>query len=121
MIKTDNNRRARKQERVRKKIKGTPEKPRLSVFRSLSKIYLQVIDDVNGVTLASASSLSTEIAEELKNTKTKLAQSKLVGKLLGKVALEKGIETVVFDRNGYGYHGRIKSAADGARESGLKF
>ena len=121
MIKKDNKRRLRKQERVRKRIKGTPEKPRLSVFRSLSKIYLQVIDDVNGVTLASASSLSKEIAEELKNTKTKVAQSKIVGKFLGKVALGKGIETVVFDRNGYGYHGRIKSAAEGAREAGLKF
>lgn len=121
MIKKEYNTRKRKQERVRKKIKGTPEKPRLSVFRSLNRIYLQVIDDVNGVTLASASSLTKEIAEEIKSTKTKVAQSKIVGKHLGKIAIEKGIETVVFDRNGFGYHGRIQSVADGAREAGLKF
>ena len=121
MIKKDYNRRARKQVRVRKKIFGTPERPRLSVFRSLSQIYLQVIDDVNKVTLVSASSISKEIAEQVKNTKTKIAKSKLVGNLAGKLALEKGITTVVFDRGGYEYHGRIKSVADGAREAGLKF
>jgi len=121
MIKKDYNRRARKKIRVRKKILGTPERPRLSVFRSLSKIYLQVIDDVNKITLVSASSLTKEIKDEIKNTKTKIAQGKLVGKYLGKLALEKGITTVVFDRNGYEYHGRIQSVADGAREAGLKF
>ncbi|MFH0734252.1 MAG: 50S ribosomal protein L18 [bacterium] len=121
MIKKDYNRRARKQVRVRKKIFGTPERPRLSVFRSLNQIYLQIIDDVNRVTLASASSVSKEIVEEIKITKTKIAKSKLVGKLVGKIALEKGITTVVFDRSGYEYHGRIQSVADGAREAGLKF
>ncbi len=104
--------------RVRKKIQGSAEKPRLSVFRSNKAIYAQVIDDLQGTTLANASSQPKDIGEQ-KITKTEAA--KLVGKLIAERAIEKGIETVVFDRNGYLYHGRIKSLAEGAREGGLKF
>jgi len=121
MIKRINNSRLRSKIRTRKKIFGTPEKPRLSVYRSLNNIYGQVIDDTNGRTLASASSLSKEIAEELKSAKGKAAKSKLVGILVAKKALEQNISTVVFDRNGYRYHGRVQAFADGAREGGLKF
>ncbi|MDD2195779.1 MAG: 50S ribosomal protein L18 [Bacteroidales bacterium] len=105
--------------RLRKRISGTPEKPRLSVFRSNKQISVQVIDDVNAVTLASASSRVKEIAEQAKITKTE--QARLVGKLAAKNAMDKGITTVVFDRNGYLYHGRVKELADAAREGGLKF
>ena len=105
--------------RLRKRISGTPEKPRMSVFRSNKQISVQVIDDVNGVTLASASSRVKEIAEQAKITKTE--QARLVGKLAAQNAMEKGITTVVFDRNGYLYHGRVKALAEAAREGGLKF
>ena len=105
--------------RLRKRISGTPEKPRLSVFRSNKQISVQVIDDVNAVTLASASSRVKEIAEQAKITKTE--QARLVGKLAAKNAMDKGITTVVFDRNGYLYHGRVKELADAAREGGLNF
>jgi large subunit ribosomal protein L18 len=121
MFKTDNKRREKIKVRVRKKIFGTPEKPRLSVYRSLSQIYVQIIDDTKGVTLASASSLSKEISEQIKSTKGKVEKSKLVGNLIGKIALENKINEVVFDRNGFRYHGRIKALADAAREVGLKF
>lgn len=105
--------------RIRKKFAGTPERPRMTVFRSNKQIYVQVIDDTNGVTLASASSRVKDIAEQAKITK--IEQARLVGKLAAKSAIEKGIETVVFDRNGYLYHGRVKALADAAREGGLKF
>lgn len=105
--------------RLRKRISGTPEKPRLSVFRSNKQISVQVIDDVNAVTLASASSRVKEIAEQAKITKTE--QARLVGKLAAKNAMDKGVTTVVFDRNGYLYHGRVKELAEAAREGGLKF
>jgi len=105
--------------RLRKRISGTPEKPRMSVYRSNKQISVQVIDDVNGVTLASATSRVKEIAEQAKITKTE--QARLVGKLAAKAAMEKGVTTVVFDRNGYLYHGRVKALADAAREGGLKF
>ncbi|RME70830.1 MAG: 50S ribosomal protein L18 [Chloroflexi bacterium] len=114
--------RKRRHLRVRKRISGTPERPRLNVFRSLSHIYAQVIDDTAGVTLASASTLDPAIrdsAEAKGKTKTELA--KLVGELVAKRALEAGIQTVVFDRGGYKYHGRVKALADAAREAGLKF
>lgn len=104
--------------RIRKRIKGTPEKPRISVYRSNKQIYAQAIDDVNGVTLASASSREKEIASV---TAKKSALAVMVGKRLAAVCKEKGIENVVFDRSGYQYHGRVKSLADGAREGGLKF
>ena len=104
--------------RIRKRIKGTPEKPRLSVFRSNKQIYAQAIDDVNGVTLASACSREKEIASAT-GKKSELAA--LVGKRIAAACREKGIENVIFDRSGYQYHGRVKSLADGAREGGLKF
>jgi len=105
--------------RIRKRIKGTAEKPRLSVFRSNTQIYVQAIDDVNRVTLASASSKEKEIASATGKKKGEVAA--LVGKHFAAVCKEKGIESVVFDRSGYQYHGRVKSLADGAREGGLKF
>jgi len=105
--------------RIRKKIHGTAERPRLSVFRSNKQISVQVIDDDKGVTLAAATSRTKEIAEQAKITKTE--QARLVGKLAAQKALEKGITQVVFDRSGYLYHGRVKALADAAREGGLKF
>lgn len=105
--------------RIRKKVNGTVEKPRLSVFRSNKQIYVQAVDDVNGVTLVAASSKEKEIAE--KAGINKVEQAKLVGQLIASKCKEKGIESVVFDRGGYMYHGRVKSLADGAREGGLKF
>jgi len=111
-------RRERIKRRIRKDISGTAEKPRMSVFRSNAQIYVQFIDDLTGKTLVSASSQCKEIAQQ-KITKTE--QARLVGKLAAQRALEKGVVTVVFDRNGYLYHGRVKSLADAAREGGLKF
>lgn len=108
-------RREKIKKRIRKSIIGTSEKPRLSVFRSNKEIYAQIIDDDNHVTLVSASSLNAKA----KGTKTEVAQS--VGKEIAEKAQKAGIETVVFDRNGYLYHGRVKSLADAAREGGLKF
>ena len=104
-------------ERVRKKISGTPEMPRLCVYRSLNHIYTQVIDDVAGVTLVSASSLDKAIDGYGGN----IAAATAVGKLVAERALAKGIDTVVFDRGGYLYHGRVQALAEGAREGGLKF
>jgi large subunit ribosomal protein L18 len=105
--------------RIRKRIHGTAERPRLSVFRSNKQISAQVIDDDKGVTLAAATSRTKEIAEQAKITKTE--QARLVGKLAAQKALEKGITQVIFDRSGYLYHGRVKALADAAREGGLKF
>jgi large subunit ribosomal protein L18 len=110
-------RRFRIRKRIRKVVKGTAERPRMSVFRSNKSIYVQLIDDLKGVTLAAASSTAPEVAAE-KATKTE--QAKKVGKLIAQKAIEAGITTVVFDRNGYLYHGRVKSLADSAREAGLK-
>ena len=117
MIKRPNTnaQRLKRHKRVRAKISGTPEMPRLNVFRSEANIYAQVIDDVNGVTLASASSLDKAIEGYGGNIAT------AVGKLVAERAKAKGIETVVFDRGGYLYHGRVKALAEGAREGGLKF
>jgi len=103
---------------IRKKIAGTAQKPRLSVFRSNSEIYAQLIDDDNRVTLAAASSKDKDIAAQ-KGTKTE--KSKLVGEAIARKAKDLGLETVVFDRGGYLYHGRVKAVADGAREGGLQF
>ncbi len=111
-------RRAKIKMRVRKKISGTAETPRLSVFRSNKQISVQVIDDVNKKTIVSASSLLKEICEQ-KAKKTEIA--KMVGKLVAERAIEAGIKAVVFDRNGYLFHGRVKALADAAREGGLKF
>ena len=113
-------RRKRRHARVRKKVSGTPTRPRLCVFRSLKHIYAQIIDDTAGRTLASASTLDPEIRDEAK-LKNKTEAAKLIGALIGKRALKKGITQVVFDRGGYKYHGRVKALADGAREAGLKF
>ena len=119
MIKRPNTnaQRLKRHKRVRAKISGTPEMPRLNVFRSEANIYAQVIDDVNGVTLASASSLDKAIEGYGGN----VAAATAVGKLVAERAKAKGIETVVFDRGGYLDHGRVKALADGAREGGLKF
>ncbi|MDR1865040.1 MAG: 50S ribosomal protein L18 [Bacteroidales bacterium] len=111
-------RRERIKKRIRKVVSGTADKPRMSVFRSNNQIYVQLIDDVAGITLLSASSRCKEVAGHQGN---KTEQAKLVGKLVAERSLAKGIAQVVFDRNGYLYHGRVKSLADAAREGGLKF
>ena len=103
--------------RVRGKISGTPERPRLNVFRSNANIYAQIIDDVNGVTLVSANTLEKEFEGATGNKEA----AKKVGMILAERAKEKGIEVVVFDRGGYVYHGRVAALAEGAREAGLKF
>lgn len=118
ITKPDSNKaRLKRHARVRSKISGTPECPRLDVFRSAKHIYVQIIDDVNGVTLASASSVEKDFGAYGGNKEA----AKKVGELVAKRALEKGIENVVFDRGGYIYHGRVKELAEGAREGGLKF
>jgi large subunit ribosomal protein L18 len=104
--------------KIRKKVSGTAEAPRLAVFRSNAEIYAQVIDDINGKTLFAASSLEKAFTKEKAN-KTELA--KIVGKAVGERALQGGISNVKFDRSGYLYHGRVKAVAEGAREAGLKF
>lgn len=103
---------------IRKKLVGTAQKPRLSVFRSNAEIYVQLIDDVNGNTLAAASSRDKDIAAQ---KAPKSEKSKMVGSAIARKAVELGLETVVFDRGGNLYHGRVKAVADGAREAGLKF
>ncbi len=116
--KIDSNKaRLKRHRRVRAKISGTPERPRLNVFRSTKHIYAQIIDDVNGVTLAAASSLDKGFEGSGGNTEG----ARAVGEMIAKNALAKGISEVVFDRGGYLYHGRVKELAEGARESGLKF
>ncbi|MEM9884278.1 MAG: 50S ribosomal protein L18 [Bacteroidota bacterium] len=116
MKKTKKQARKRIHLRIRKKVKGTADRPRLSVFRSNRDIYCQAIDDVNGITLASASSKDTDLGEATNKTE----QAKAVGKAMAERALSKNINNVVFDRSGYLYHGRVKALADGAREGGLK-
>ena len=106
--------------RVRKDLSGTPEKPRMAVFRSNKNIFVQIIDDVAGKTLAAASTLDKDIKAEYPNGGNKEA-ARAVGEAIAKKALEKGIETVAFDRGGFLYHGRVKELADGAREAGLRF
>ncbi len=122
MVRIEEKRLARKRRhfRVRKKIHGTAQRPRLSVYRSLRHIYAQLIDDIAGQTLVSASTQEPSLREQLPVTMNKEAAQR-VGELLAKRALEKGIESVVFDRGGYIYHGRVKALAEGARENGLKF
>ncbi|HOM02990.1 MAG TPA: 50S ribosomal protein L18 [Acetivibrio sp.] len=112
--------RVRKHARVRKKVFGTPERPRLNVYRSLTNIYAQVIDDTAGRTLVSASSLDKDIKSKLDYCGNKEA-AKEVGKLVAQRALASGIKRVVFDRGGYIYHGRVKELAEAAREAGLEF
>ncbi|MDE6672335.1 MAG: 50S ribosomal protein L18 [Ruminococcus sp.] len=112
-----NKARLKRHRRVRAKISGTAERPRLNVFRSSKHIYAQLIDDVNGVTLASASSMDKGFEGNGGN----IEAARKVGEMIAKNAIEKGITEVVFDRGGYLYHGRVKELADGARENGLKF
>lgn len=111
-------RRNRIRRRARAKIRGTAERPRLSVFRSNKQIYAQIIDDDNGQTLASCSSRIKDLSLQ---PLSKIEQSSQVGKKLAELAKEKGIDAVIFDRGGYKYHGRVKALADGAREGGLRF
>ena len=121
IIKNNRQRRDKIKFTIRKKIYGTSDKPRFSVYRSLNHIYGQIIDDTKSLTLVSCSSKSKELQNELATTKSKIEKSAIVGKALAKLAIEKNISTVVFDRNGCLFHGRIKAIADGAREAGLKF
>jgi large subunit ribosomal protein L18 len=116
--KVKSSRRQRIRHNIRRKINGTATKPRLSIFRSNTDIYAQIIDDVNSVTLAAASSKDKSIKTQKVN---KTEQSKLVGAAIARKAVELGLKDVVFDRGGYLYHGRVKSVADGAREAGLQF
>ena len=117
MALTKADRRQRIKYRIRKRLSGSGARPRMTVYRSNKQIYVQLVDDVSGETLVAASSKEKEIASK---KVTKVEQAKLVGKRIAEKAKEKGIETVVFDRNGYLYHGRVKNLADAARESGLK-
>ncbi|MBE5736719.1 MAG: 50S ribosomal protein L18 [Clostridiales bacterium] len=122
MIKSVNKNEERKMRarRVRAKISGTTEKPRLNVFRSLNNIYAQVIDDTKGVTITSASTMDKNIAKSIEG-KTKQEAAFIVGQAVAKNAISKGIKAVVFDRAGYQYTGRVKALADGARDAGLEF
>jgi len=113
--------RTRARIKIRKKIAGTPERPRLSVYRSLDNIYAQIIDDTTGNTLVAVSSLAKDAKADVKSVKGKINKSKLIGNMIAKKALEKDIKTVVFDRGGFRYHGRVKALAEGAREGGLVF
>lgn len=115
-----NQKRMERHFKIRNKIQGTPERPRLNIYRSAKHIYAQVIDDATGTTLVSASTADKELKDKVAEL-TKTDAAKLVGQAVGERAKEKGINTVVFDRGGYLYHGRIKVLADGARESGLEF
>lgn len=112
--------RKRRHQRVRAKISGTQQRPRLNVYRSLSNIYAQVIDDTKGVTLVSASTIDTDVAAQLAGKK-KTEAAKIVGQVLAQRAKDAGIIAVIFDRGGYKYHGRVAALADGAREGGLEF
>jgi large subunit ribosomal protein L18 len=113
--------RSRLKAHIRLRITGTPQRPRLTVFRSLRNVYAQIIDDTTGTTIISVSNLSKQDREQFKELKGQTAKAKLVGKLAAQKAIEKKITQVVFDRNGYLYHGVVKAMADGAREGGLKF
>jgi large subunit ribosomal protein L18 len=117
--------RRRRQERVRKRVQGTPTRPRLSVFKSAKHIYGQLIDDVQGHTLAAASSLSASFRERVQSVEKasggNVSGAKIVGELIAEQARAKGVTQIVFDRNGFLYHGRVKALAEGAREAGLQF
>lgn len=112
--------RLKRKKRIRKNLVGTQQRPRLSVFRSSKHIFAQVIDDGNGHTLAAASSLG-KIVKEQPEFESKITVANFVGKLLGERAIKRGIKKIVFDRNGFLYHGRVKAVSDGAREAGLEF
>jgi large subunit ribosomal protein L18 len=112
--------RLKRKKRIRKKLVGTTKRPRLCVFRSAKHIYAQLIDDSQGQTLAAASSMEKAVRDD-SETKNKVTAANTVGKIIGQRALEKGVKEVVFDRNGFLYHGRIRAVSEGAREAGLKF
>jgi large subunit ribosomal protein L18 len=115
--------RIKRKKRIKKKVRGTPERPRLSVFRSARHVYAQVIDDTCGETLVAASSLEKAVQDnsDLLSAKGKMKVANFVGQLVANRALDKGIKKIVFDRNGFLYHGRVKAISDGAREGGLEF
>lgn len=113
--------REKRKRRVRKKVRGTPESPRLTVFRSSKNIYAQIIDDISCKTLVDASSLSKDTSDEIRQKGGNREGAALIGKMIAERAIKKGIKRVVFDRNGFLYHGRIKALADAAREGGLEF
>jgi large subunit ribosomal protein L18 len=119
-VKTSREQRIHRHRRVRRRVSGTPERPRLAVFRSLSHVYAQVIDDVTGRTLAAASDLDEDVAGEAKG-KPKTARAELVGAAIARRASAAGVEKVVFDRGGFLYHGRVKALAEAARKGGLIF
>jgi|SRR5664279_4515249 len=119
-LKKKNAQHDRRHKRVRSRVSGTIERPRLNVFRSLTNIYAQVIDDVNGHTLASASTIDSAVAAQI-DGKNKVEAAKIVGQVLAERAKAAGISAVVFDRGGYQYHGRVEALAQGAREGGLNF
>ena len=114
-------RRIRRKNHIRKKIKGTEQRPRLTVYKSLGNIYAQIIDDTSRKTLVSASTIDKKIKSMIKKGMSKIEQSELVGSVVAKRAVENNIKSVSFDRNGFLYHGRIKTLADSARKSGLEF
>jgi large subunit ribosomal protein L18 len=114
-------RRSRIRSHIKKHVRGTSDRPRLTVFRSLKAIYAQLVDDQEQKTLISVSSLSKNLSSEIKKVNGKIEAAKIVGKAVGEEAKKRKIEAVVFDRNGYLYHGRVKALAEGAREAGLKF
>ena len=122
-IKTKEDRRDRIKFRIRKRMRGTTERPRLTVFRSVSHIYVQVVDDASGQTIASASSVEPTVKGSLKKDAKggNVAGAKVIGKTIAERLIEKGVKRVVFDRNGFLYHGRVKAVADAAREAGLEF
>jgi large subunit ribosomal protein L18 len=122
-IKTKDDRRERIKYRIRKRVEGTPERPRLTVFRSVAHIYVQVVDDAKGQTIAAASTVEPSLKGALsKDAKGgNVAGAKAIGKAIAERLLEKGVKQVVFDRNGFLYHGRVKAVADAAREAGLEF
>jgi len=113
--------RTRRKKHIRKVIQGTMERPRLVVFRSLRNTYAQLVDDTKMITITGVSSLSPSLKEELSSVKTPLERSHKVGEAVGKLAKERGITKVVFDRNGFPYHGHVKAVAEGARKAGLEF
>ncbi len=114
-------RRSKIKGRIAKKIRGTPARPRLTIYRSLHHLYAQVVDDSTSQVIATASSLGKDLRDDLKSVKSKKDIAKRIGKAIAQKAIGKNVTTVVFDRNGYLYHGIVKSLADGAREAGLKF
>ena len=122
-IKTKEDRRQRIKYRLRKRTVGSPERPRLTVFRSLSHIYVQVVDDTSGRTIASASTVEPSVKGSLKKDVKggNIAGAKVIGRTIAERLIEKGVKRVVFDRNGFLYHGRVKAVADAAREAGLEF